>query len=89
MSEIGDTFKAFKEFKKKKKKNNILSSWKILIENNIKYAKGNENHYIIEGYIDFWPSTGLFKVRKTTISGRGVHNLLKILNKRGLKNDIR
>jgi len=29
--------------------------------------------------IDFWPSTGLYKVRHTPIKGRGIYNLLKLI----------
>lgn len=33
------------------------------------------------GDFDFYPSTGLFRNRKTNKKGRGIFNLIKLINK--------
>lgn len=39
----------------------------------------NGGIHLVIGDFDFWPSTGLFKNRKTGKKGRGVFNLIKVL----------
>lgn len=81
MSEIGDVWAEIAKYKKHKKVNNISHSIEILDDRNIKYITKNNIHYIVEGSIDFWPSTGLFIIRGKNKKRRGIFNLLKHLNK--------
>lgn len=76
MSEIGDDFKALREFNKEKKANNFESSVQKLVGEGIPFQQLSNTHLRI-GEFDFWPSTGLFIHRKTGKRGRGVFNLIK------------
>lgn len=47
-------------------------------------VKNDRAHLIVRGgtlVVDFWPGTGLWKVRGITGNGRGVHSLLRALGK--------
>lgn len=49
-------------------------------------SRNDGAHLIVKGEgttIDFWPGTGLWKVRHTTIQRRGVFPLLRYLGKKG------
>ena len=52
----------------------------ILDDNNIYYTiKNNGTQLIVEGYdcyIDYYPSTGLWKTRNNTIKGFGLRGLI-------------
>lgn len=66
---------------KKRRKENAIKSTKILDDAGVMYVVKTEWHYII-GDIDFYPSTGRFTGE---YDGRGVFNLLQILQKKGTK----
>lgn len=78
MSELGDTFREWREYKKKKKAKNLEFAPDILHENGIRFKALTMEHYRIGEY-DFWPTTGLYIHRKTKKRGRGVFNLIKAL----------
>lgn len=82
MSEIGETFNAFRKYQKSKKADNLQKSTAILIERGIKFESKNDGlHLIIStdfGKVNFYPSTGLYN---GVYSGRGVFNLLKEIEK--------
>lgn len=80
MSELGETFKAWDEEKTLKKRSNSESSISILKENGIVYKilSTNGPHLRIGEY-DFWAGTGLWINRKSRKRGRGIFNLLKVL----------
>ena len=83
MSDIGDDFKALREANSKKKKANLHYSTELLISKKIEFESKNYGVHLIvtgsDGLIDFWPSTGKFKVRGGR-TGRGVVNLIKLCN---------
>ena len=83
MSELGEVFKEWHEVKKEKKQSNLEYNTKLLINKGILFeSKNNGLHLVIthkEETIDFWPSTGLFWVRKCK-QGRGIKNLIKLLD---------
>lgn len=86
MSDINEDFAALKEHSKLKKKRNLEFSTNLLFESGITFeSKNNGVHLIITsdiGLIDFWPSTGKFKVRSRTKYGRGVKNLINAIKRK-------
>lgn len=82
MGDIGDFFRDTKEFRKeesdKRKYNNLVNSTALLDKEKIPYeVKNNGIHYVVDGRIDYWPTTGKFIVRSNKKTGRGIFNLLK------------
>ena len=85
MSEVGEAFAAMKEADKVKKAANLAASTKILEELNIPFESKNRGiHLVVTGkkdeLFDFWPSTGKFIARKSSVSGRGIRTLLGYCN---------
>ena len=82
MSDLGDTFRAWKEEKKSKKKSNVTNAYRILDSKGIEYQilSPNGPHLRIGNY-DFWAGTGLFVCRTGKDRGRGIKNLLRRLDK--------
>lgn len=78
MSEIGDIFKFLKERSKIKKEHNKINSIKMLAEKGYLVEVLSDYHFRVLGY-DFWASTGVFINIKTKKKGRGVFNLIKML----------
>ena len=76
MSELGETFRAYRLDRRKKKDENQDSSIAILVNNGIEFKKFTEQHLRVAGDFDFWPRTGTFINLKTREIGRGVYNLL-------------
>lgn len=66
-----------------KRERNTKSSTDVLIHKGIKFEfKNNGTHLAIkhlDQLIDFWPATGLWKVRNTPKESRGVFKLLKYM----------
>lgn len=84
MSEIGDCFAALRQEGRVKKSRNLEFATKYLIDNNIVFESKNCGlHLIVSNehlIIDYWPSTGLFKVRGHDYQGRGINTLAGIIN---------
>lgn len=82
MSELGETFAAWREMKQVKKELNLKQSTALLKDTAVKFESKNEGtHLIVEstkGKVDFWPSTGLWITRKGK-RGRGVFALLEFM----------
>ena len=82
MGDMGDIFGAMKQHGQRKRRSNLENSTDILMENQIHFeSKNNGIHLIVQNEFDFYPSTGLFKNRKTNKKGRGIFSLIKILKK--------
>lgn len=81
MSDLGDAFKEYRAMRKVKKIKTIHASLDILDRNEIDYKILSKNgpHILVEEF-DYWASTGLFINRKTKKRGRGIFNLLRIIN---------
>lgn len=80
MSELGETFKAWKEYKKEKKRDNFKSSIEILKINSILFEQKSPTHLRIQtgtGYFDFWPSTGKWIRYPDKYTSRGVFRLVR------------
>ena len=77
MGDMGEVFKAYREYCRDKRQSNREKSTALLTENGIKFESRNDGvHLMIEtakGRVNFYPSTGLFN---GAIQGRGVRNLL-------------
>ena len=86
MGDVGDYWRDVKDYQqkesRKRKRGNFVRSVMRLDERGIKYEIKDGIHFIIthegEKY-DFWPTTGKFYVRSKKKYGRGVFNLLKVL----------
>lgn len=80
MSELGDDFRAWREHRRKKKAKNLEFAPDIFREHDVKFRMLSDDHFRV-GEFDFWPSTGLFIRRKNKERGRGIYNLIKIIQK--------
>ncbi len=82
MSEIGETWAAYKEALGEKKEQNRIRSTDLLEEHKVPFKSLNGgNHLEVTGQahtFDFWPTTGKFINRDTNTSGRGIFKLLKL-----------
>lgn len=83
MSEIGEDFKALREESKERRGVYRKIAKNLLRRKGICFDERNQGaHLIVEspgGKIDFWPGTGKFIVRKSGAVGRGVFNLLRVI----------
>lgn len=84
MSELGDMYNEMRADGKLRRENNHKGSIKMLDDNHVKYEQLDPYHYRV-GEFDFWPSTGVYIHRPTQRKARGVFNLLRALNKAGVK----
>jgi hypothetical protein len=83
MGDMGEDYRLLREQRKQKKRNNIELSTQALIDRNIPFeSKKDGAHLIVDGKVDFWPSTGLFIARYPgTHRDRGVFKLIAWLAK--------
>lgn len=77
MSELGDTFRAWKEYKTEKKENNLSHSIDLLNRRGISFKEFTPYHYKVVDLYEYWPTTGLFINTKTKEKGRGIRKLIK------------
>lgn len=82
MSELGETFSAYRELRRAKKEQNKVNSIEILKNAGISYQTKNGGIHLIVGEYNFWPTTGKFQNRITKKTGRGVFKLIKLLTER-------
>lgn len=93
MSELAEDFKFLREIGRAKRRNNAASSLEFLKGAQIPYRILNESnhHTLIElpdcHPIDFWPSTGKWRQRKSGFQNRGVKSLIGYC--KGLQTAIR
>ena len=82
MGDMGDDFRALRQYQKDKRAKNTKASTEILAENRIEFESKNFGAHLIitgaKGKIDFWPSTGKWRDRIGR-HGRGVIVLLERL----------
>ena len=87
MGDMAEIFNAMKDGWKEKRASNTEKSTAILIQKDVIFeSKNNGAHLIVKsinGFIDFYPSTGLFIDRQTKKKSRGVFRLLKLARRRG------
>jgi hypothetical protein len=81
-SDMGEMFNELRDLSKAKRAENRVASAKILSEKGLDFYTRNDGAHLIvsheSGTVDFWPGTGLWKVRGGK-RGRGVFKLLKHL----------
>lgn len=76
--DMGEVWREYKAARQAKRADNRESSAAILAEAGIPFVSKNEGaHLIVRNDIDFWPGTGLWRVRGSTQRHRGVSKLLK------------
>lgn len=84
MGDMKEVFNAMTERSKKKKASNLEFSTNELIKRGVQFESKNCGvHLVIEsldGLIDYWPSTGKFRLRSTGEYKRGLRRLLKHLD---------
>jgi len=83
-NEVSDMWKAYHAKSKKKREHNRECGIKQLNVAGINFRTLNEGYHIVieEGErIDYWPTTGTWKVSGTTGSQRGIRSLLTYLLK--------
>lgn len=85
MSETVEIYKAMRDAGRAKRKKNARESIAILERRGIQFESKNFGiHLVIQcekGVIDFWPSTGKFISRYDGSQGRGVFNLLRLIDR--------
>jgi hypothetical protein len=86
--DIGETFKDLRQASQNKREHNRRYSTKLLSSKRVKFKVVNNGYHLIieelsEHPIDFWPSTGLWKVRSTNEKNRGIKSLLEYLEAHG------
>ena len=90
MSNLGDDYRAMNAAGASKRASNRDQSAIYLTERDIVFSSNNSGaHLIVEGnsgYIDFWPGTGKWIVRKGR-KGFGVKNLVNFINKEHTDNE--
>lgn len=91
--DIGSLYREWHEAKKEKRALNRKRSKDLLIKRGIRLDEHAGGVHLVIYHVDglrvydFWPGTGLWKLRGGTATGRGVYNLLlhynDPLNKKG------
>lgn len=75
-----DIWKAHNAASKERRARNREQSPKILQNRRIPFTVHNNGwHLVVMGSVDFWPGTGLWRVRNTKQQGRGVMNLIRMI----------
>ena len=93
-SDITETFKELRQASQNKREHNRRYSTKLLSSRKYKFKVVNEGYHLIieeihDKFIDFWPSTGLWKVRGTKKSNRGIKSLIEYLETHGTRSTDR
>jgi len=57
---------------------NIQRNRNILVERNIYFVVESSNKYLVQNF-EFYPSSGIFENKITGEHGKGIFNLLKLL----------
>lgn len=78
--ELRGLYDAMREMSKDKKASNIENSIRWLRREGVEHKILNCSNYhtLVIGRIDFWPSTGKWRDRKTGRTGRGVRHVVKL-----------
>lgn len=80
MSELGETFAAWAEVKREKRASNTVHSTALLTGAGVIFDRHNGGAHLVvmagPHTVDFWPSTGLWIVRKQGTKRRGVRKLI-------------
>ena len=89
-NEISETFKELRQASQDKREHNRRYSTKLLSSRRYKFKVVNNGYHLIieelkDNLIDFWPSTGLWKVRGTNKSNRGIKSLIEYLETHGTR----
>lgn len=85
MSEMGEDFAAWREVKQAKRASNTEQSTAILQRSGVTFSSPNDGAHLIvlagPHVVDFWPSTGLWIIRKakTNARRRGVRKLIEFV----------
>lgn len=90
MGDMGEYWRDVKPIMKRESQvrrgQNRVEGWKALAERRIPHVVKNDGaHIIVDDRIDYWPGTGLWKVRGSKQSGRGIGALLREIAKDGAK----
>lgn len=82
---MGDIFRSFTKLKQEKRASNRQQSADTLKSLGIPFADPNAGAHLIiritpSATADFWPGTGLWKIRNKG-NGRGIRSLIKAINR--------
>lgn len=81
MGDVGETFRAFKEIRKaelkEQKEARHKEAMELLVKNEVQFNTVGPFYLLVEGRIDYWPTTGRFIDRKTKRKAFGVRELLR------------
>lgn len=80
---VAEPFVGHRERSQQRRASNRASSAELLQDYGVSFEdKNNGAHLIVEHkdiVVDFWPGTGRFQRRNSTKGGRGIFNLLRLL----------
>lgn len=80
MSEMGEDFNEWRKVKQAKKADNRQASAELLAQHGVRFESKNGGAHLIvlagSRTYDFWPGTGLWRIRNGVQSHRGVRKLL-------------
>lgn len=82
MGDMGDDFRAMrKHWQEKRESNREQSTARLTREGVVFESKNDGIHLIVEGRVDYWPSTGRWIERANRRRHRGIKSLLAFLRK--------
>jgi hypothetical protein len=77
-------FEQFKEDSKRKRQSNLEYSTRLIKAEGFNVVSKNQGYHLIVTHnsktVDFWPSTGKYKIRGQVHYGRGVARLIRDIN---------
>ena len=81
MSELGDDFREWREYKRKRKAEFVATATRVLGKEGVFYTvlDYGTNHFRIENRVDYWPGTGTWIVLETRERGYGLRELIKYI----------
>lgn len=83
MGDMGEMWNDIKAARQAKRASNRHDSAQILRDAGVQFVERNQGAHLIvnmRGHtVDFWPGTGLWRMRGSTQKHRGVRNLLKLV----------
>lgn len=93
--DMGSLYREWKEAKQEKRALNRKRSKDLLVERGIRLDEHAGGVHLVVHHIDgvqvydFWPGTGLWKLRGSNQRGRGVFNLLRHYNRTKTVKDVK
>lgn len=87
INELSEMWRGHRAESQSRRARNRLSSAQILRDHHVSFTEHNRGAHLVvthtvnskQATVDFWPGTGKWMIRNSTIGGRGVYVMLKML----------